>query len=539
MFCISLCIAPLSAATPTCPFEMPEVIIPSFKTDTFPISDFGAISDGVTDNQAAISKAINTCSHQGGGVVLIPEGIWLTGPITLKDNVNLHVSNGALIKFSRNFDAYPLVKTSYEGLDAVRCQSPINGRQLTNIAITGSGIIDGSGDAWRGVNVWAVTANHWKRLLAKGGKVFEKHGIWYPTESSYNGHMLALAGKLPSTDSIELYQPIKDFCRPVLVSLIECDKVLLDGTTFQNSPAWNIHPLMCTNITLRNLFIKNPSYSQNGDGLDLESCRLANIRNCRFDVGDDAICIKSGKDADGRRRARPTELVTITDCTVYHAHGGFVVGSEMSGDVRKIFVSNCLFIGTDNGLRFKSTRGRGGIVEDIYVENINMIDIPKDAIRFNLYYWTKTPDGGEETPVIVDETTPQFKGLHFKNITCAGADRALFIQGLPEMYVEDITLENITIKSKKGVICNYANNISITNFKLTLEEGDAISFKNSSNTTFTNLSVNGQTKKVINVEGKESHNIHFRSPKAEIKRSDIFIANECKRALKIDKKTIK
>lgn len=536
---ISIGFTSLTTATEKYPFEMPTVQIPTFKTDTFLITNFGAITDGITNNQSAINSAIDACNISGGGVVVIPKGIWIAGPITLKSNVNLHTNKGALIKFSRDFDDYPLVKTSYEGLNAVRCQSPINGRNLTNIAITGEGIFDGSGDAWRGINVWAVTTNHWKKLLASGGKVFEKHGIWYPSESSYNGHMLALEGKLPSPDSLDLYKPIKDFCRPVLVSLIGCDKVLLDGPTFQNSPAWNLHPLMCTNITLRNLFIKNPNYSQNGDGLDLESCRIANIQNCKFDVGDDAICIKSGKDADGRARAIPTEQVIIKDCIVYHAHGGFVIGSEMSGDVRKIHISNCLFIGSDNGLRFKSTRGRGGVVEEIYVEDINMIDIPNDAIRFNLYYWTKTPNGGEEAPVKVDETTPQFRNLHFKNITCSGANRALFIQGLPEMYVENITLDSITIRSKLGVVCNYANNIELTNFKLNITEGEAFSFKNCSNSTFTNVYATGNNKHLIKVEGKASTNIKFITPQQVIINSDIYISDDCKKALKIDNKTIK
>lgn len=514
------------------PFEMPEVKVPQFKTDTFNIVQFGAISDGLTNNKDAFAAAIKACSENGGGTVLVPSGIWFTGPIVFKSNVNLHLAYGAFIKFSNNFDEYPLVKTSYEGLDAVRCQSPLSGNNLENIAITGDGIIDGSGDSWRGVNVWAVTKNHWEKLLAKGGKVFEKHGIWYPTQSSYDGHMLAMAGKLPDTDSIELYEPIKDFCRPVLLSFVGCDKVLLDGPTFQNSPAWNLHPLMCTNVTLRNLFIKNPDYSQNGDGLDLESCRIAQIYNCRFDVGDDAICIKSGKNEDGRRRGMPTEKVIIRDCIVYHGHGGFVIGSEMSGSVRQIHVSNCLFNGTDNGLRFKSTRGRGGIVEEIYMEDINMLGILKDAIRFNMYYWTKTPEGGEEPPVEVDITTPQFRNLHFKDITCNGANRAIFIQGLPEMYIQDLTLDNIRLKAKNGVVCNYADNVSITNLDLKVENGDAFKLKNNTKTSFINISAEGYSDKLIRVEGKESKKIRFTLKDGDVSKDDIFVSEACKNAIK-------
>src|SRR5690606_35184650 len=184
---------------------------------------------------------------------------------------------------------------------------------------------------------------------------------------------------------------VKDFLRPVMVSLVGCNKVLLDGPTFQNSPAWNLHPLMCSNVILRNLTVRNPWYSQNGDGVDLESCKNVLIYNNTFDVGDDAICFKSGKNEDGRKRGMATENVIVKNNVVYHGHGGFVIGSEMSGGVKNVHVSNCTFLGTDVGLRFKSTRGRGGVVENIYISDIDMTNIPTESIRFNMFYGGNAP----------------------------------------------------------------------------------------------------------------------------------------------------
>lgn len=215
--------------------------------------------------------------------------------------------------------------------------------------------------------------------------------MWFPSESSLKGYTSSSNFNVPDLIDSEELQSVKDFLRPVMVSIRNCKNVLLDGPTFQNSPAWNLHPLMSENIVIRNLTVRNPWYSQNGDGLDLESCRNVLIYNNSFDVGDDAICLKSGKNEAGRERGMPTENVVISNNTVYHAHGGFVVGSEMSGGVNNIHVSNCTFIGTDSGVRFKSTRGRGGLVENIFISNIDMIDIGSEAVRFNMFYNGNSP----------------------------------------------------------------------------------------------------------------------------------------------------
>jgi polygalacturonase len=257
---------------------------------------------------------------------------------------------------------------------------------------------------------------------------------------------------------------------------------LLDGVTFQNSPAWNLHPLMCENLTVRNVYAKNPWYAQNGDGIDIESCKNFLIENSTFDVGDDGICIKSGRDAEGRKRAMPTENGIIKNCIVYHAHGGFVIGREMSGGAKNLYVSNCTFIGTDIGLRFKTTRGRGGVVEKIYVNNIRMKDIAGEAILFDMYYAAKdpVPMAGEkrELPKVefkpVDETTPVFKDFYVKDVVCNGAEKAIFIRGIPEMHIKNINLENMTLQAKIGVDIQEATGINIKNVNIISKENNPL-----------------------------------------------------------------
>lgn len=468
------------------PFDMPEVQIPKFKKDTLSIVDFGAVPNTGELCTKAINNAIMKCSESGGGVVVIPSGLWTTGPVYLKSNVNLHTQNGAYILFTSDLDQYKLINSYFEGNKVIRCESPIMGVGLENIAITGEGIFDGNGSKWRPVKIGKMSDEQWKNMVNSGGILSKDRKTWYPSEEALIGN--EQKDKLPKVPSIENMKPYKQALRPVMVSLVNCKKLLLDGVTFQNSPAWNVNPLMCENVTLSNLNIRNPWYSQNGDGLDLESCRIGIVTNCRFDVGDDAICIKSGKDQEGRERGKPTELFVIKDCVVYHGHGGFVIGSEMSGGVRNLFIKNLTFIGTDCGLRFKSTRGRGGLVENIWMEDIRMSDIPTEAIRFEMYYFNKS---GVEDPltgemivekVPVSETTPVFKNMYFKNIYVDGAKQALKIMGLPEMPVENIRFKNMIIRSDVGIRINYASKIDFENIDLSLDKpGIAVSLSNSRN----------------------------------------------------------
>lgn len=462
------------------PFDMPRVQAPVFPDTRVELTQFGAVGDGKTLCTEAFARAIDELEVRGGGHLVVPAGIWFTGPIVLKSNIDLHLEKGAVILFSPDVDLYPLVETVFEGLDTRRCQSPISGRNLVNVAITGQGAIDGNGHFWRPLKKGKVTESQWKQTIARGG-VFKRPDYWFPYPETLRGDTISNMNVPQNLKTEEEWHSVRHFLRPVMVSLIECKNVWLQGVIFQNSPAWNLHPLLCENVLVEDVLVRNPSYAQNGDGLDLESCRNSLIVNSVFDVGDDGICLKSGKDEDGRRRARPCENVVIDGCTVFKGHGGFVVGSEMSGGVRNIAVSNCSFLGTDVGLRFKSKRGRGGTVENIWIDRISMIDIVTDPVTFNLYYGGKSAvevlESGEKVPAAVepmpvDETTPCFRGIHISNLTCAGARRALFFNGIPEMPIRDISLKNVHITSKLGAEFIYSEDITLENVTILPEQGE-------------------------------------------------------------------
>lgn len=494
-------------------YKLPMVKSPSFRKDTLSITRFGAVADGLTLNTSAIAKAIDQCNRNGGGTVLIPAGLWVTGPVALKNNVNLHLAKGALLQFTEQRDAYPLVSTTWEGEDAIRNQAPISGTDLENIAITGEGILDGAGDSWRMVKKSKMTDDQWKKLIASGGVLNDNKDMWYPSAQSLKG----ASGVMKAGQPMSYYQGIKDFLRPNMLSLTRCKRVLLEGVTFQNSPAWCLHPLLCEDITLRKVTVKNPWYAQNGDGVDLESCRNGLLENCTFDVGDDGICIKSGRDEQGRKRGIPTENIIIRNCRVYHAHGGFVIGSEMSGGVRNLYVSNCTFMGTDVGLRFKSARGRGGIVENIFVDGVDMTDIAGEAILFDMYYAAKdpVPQHGEsnDLPVIpaqpLSEATPRFRSFQIRNVRCKGAETAILIRGLPEMAVKDILIENAVLQSRKGLVCIEAESINLKNVALLTSAKTTMQFQNSSNITLDKIRYADTTDLLMHITGDRSRAINL------------------------------
>ncbi len=467
---------PYAKYTKGLPFDMAEVSAPTIADRRVMLTDFGADATGQTLCTDAFARAIEALSAKGGGHLIVPRGVWVTGPVVLKSGIDLHLEKGAVIQFAADESLYPLIKTSFEGLDTRRCQSPISANGAENISITGDGVIDGNGQYWRPVKRAKVTDSHWKRLLEKPGSMELKKGYWVPSEGYAKGEQGANMN-VPAAQTEEEWQAVKRFLRPVMVGLVNCKNVLLQGVIFQNSPAWNLHPLMCENIIIDNVLARNPAYAQNGDALDLESCRNALIINSQFDAGDDGICLKSGKDKDGRLRGRPCENVVVDGCTVFAGHGGFVVGSEMSGGVRNISVRNCQFVGTDVGLRFKSTRGRGGVVENIYIDGISMTDIATYALTFNMYYGGKSvaevlAEGGEQKApevVPVSEETPIFRNIDIRNVICHHAGYAMEFNGLPEMPIDGIRLKNIYILSKNDATFNFSKNITKENVNIVLE----------------------------------------------------------------------
>ena len=498
------------------PFSMPKVEAPVFKNNTVSISDFGGLGDGYTLNTEAFKKAVSALSQKGGGQLTVPAGVWFTGPIELMSNVNLHLEKGALILFSPDFNLYPLVNTIFEGLETRRCQSPISARNAVNIAITGEGSINGSGEAWRPLKKVKVTDNYWKKVVNSGG-VLKDPTYWFPSKSSLKGESISdqnvPRGKLSDSAWIE----VRDFLRPAMINFIECKNVLLEGVLFENSPSWNIHPLMCTNVIIDHIAVRNPSYAQNGDGIDVESSKNVLIINSSFDVGDDAICIKSGKDEEGRRRARPAENILVDNCKVFKGHGGFVVGSEMSGGVRNISVSNCQFLGTDVGLRFKSNRGRGGLVENIYIRDIYMFDIVTDSFLFDLYYGGKSAseslDDRDTSAVEVKKTpvtkeTPSFRNIYVTNIVSRNARRAMFFNGLPEMNISNINVENAIISSQYGAVICESDGIKFRNVHIMQQTGAALTLQNVKNFDLKDFTYSENRSEVVKIIGK-SQNIQL------------------------------
>lgn len=508
--------------------KLPLVIAPKFKKDSFNIKKFGAIADGHFLNTKSIQNAIEALAKKGGGVIIVPAGLWLTGPIVLKSNINLHLANGATLLFTADKKEYPIVAANWEGLPQMRNQSPISATGASNIAITGKGIIDGNGDGWRLVKKDKLNETQWKKLVASGGVLSEDKKTWFPSEQFMKANKLSNPGQISPEKDAAYYENIKDFLRPNLVLLTNCKYILLEGVTFQNSAAWCLHPLMSEHLTVRNITVKNPWYAQNGDGIDVESCKNVLIENSIFDVGDDALCMKSGRDEEGRKRAMPTENVTIRGCTVYSSHGGFVIGSEMSGGARNIHVSNCTFIGADIGLRFKTTRGRGGIVENIFIKDIYMKDIPGEAILFDMYYAAKDPIplAGEkrELPKIeflaVDETTPVFRNFHISNVYVSGAEKAIFIRGLPEKHVSEIVLENMVLQAKKGIDIQEASNIIFKNIQVISDETNpVIDIIQSDKLVFDNISFSKNTQLLFRLNGERTKTVH-------IKNTDVSNAKE-------------
>lgn len=503
------------------PFDMPVIAPPVFPDYTVSVSEFGGVGDGINLETAAFARAIDHLSERGGGRLVVPAGVWFTGPIVLKSNINLHLEDRAIILFSPDKDLYPLVETSFEGLDTYRCQSPLSGRNLENIAITGEGAIDGNGHYWRPLKRDKVTESVWKKTVARGG-VFKRDDYWMPSAAYLHGDTTSNMNVPQNLQTPEEWQALRDFLRPVMVSLIDCKNVFLQGVIFQNSPAWNIHPLMCENIIIDDVQVRNPSYAQNGDGLDLESCKNTIVVNSTFDVGDDGICIKSGKDEDGRKRGRPCENLIVRNCTVFKGHGGFVVGSEMSGGVKNVSVSHCQFLGTDVGLRFKSRRGRGGVVENIHISHISMFDIATEPVLFNLYYGGKSavetledndqPEALKEIIPPVDETTPAFKDIYIRDVVCHNARRAMYFYGLPEQMINNIQIENFIVHSKVGAELIESENISLKNVQIYAETAPAILFNNVKNVAIEGFETDPSLETIFAVGGTRTEQIRIATP---------------------------
>ena len=418
----------------------------------------------------------------------VAPGTYHVTPLRLRSRVDLHLDAGATLVFSRRIDDDPLAWVDDGSGPEAGCRSPIWGEGLTGVSITGEGVIDGQGDAWRPVKQDKLTPEAWQALTRSGGVVDAKAGEWYPAVVARDGRkgLEQLAAARPPAP-LEAYAPYRPLLRPNLVRLVDCTGVTLSGVTFRNSPGWNVHLELCDDVNVRGVTIFNVVWAQNGDGIDIDSCRNVTMEDSTVNAGDDGICLKSGKDEAGRRRGRPTENVTITHCTVGTGHGGVVIGSEMSGSVRHVVVRDCTFDGTGNGLRFKSVRGRGGVVSDVDVSGVTMSNIGGVAILFDLYYFLKQDRQGSQVPPVT-EATPAFRDFRIRNVRCAGAGQALQIRGLPEMPLRNVELDDADLTADKAGFVADTNGVTFRNVRVHAREGSVVQITNSPGLTLAGCS---------------------------------------------------
>jgi len=489
----------VKAYTSNLPFAMPEIEVPNIPSTRVAITDFGAVGDGVTMNTDAIASAIQHCTAKGGGAVAVPPGMWLTGPIKLESNIELHLDSGAVILFSKRFEDYPMFKRAK---GAVKCIPMIYGSNLQDVAITGKGLFDGNGQYWRPVKKEKMTNRQWKELLASGGAVTPDGKTWWPSKEAMNGEdYLKDLKKNNKKPSPEQFAGAREFLRPVMVALDDCKRVLFDGPTFTNAPGWTLAPTRCEGVVVRNVTVNNPWWGQNTDALDINSCRNFLLYNSVMSVGDDAICVKPGKMSDLESGHPACENIVVADCIVYNGHGGFVIGSESFGGARNISVKNCTFIGTDIGLRFKSAADRGGVVEKVYVDGVRMKDIVNEAILFDMFY----DQNNDNDPNL--KRTPEFRDFQIQNIMCDGASGAITVRGLPEMPVKNIRLNDIVVNSATGCLLQDAEHVEMNNVRLSFPNGPAFTVNNADSIQLKNISFPPDAKLFLKASGNKTKSI--------------------------------
>ena len=428
----------------------------------FNVLNYGAKKDGTTKDTKAIKDAIDAAAAQGGGTIYFPPGTYLTGPIHFKSNITIFIDAGAVIKFSTDYDDYlPMVKSRWEGTVNMNFSPLFYGYKVENIAIIGRGTIDGQGQKW-----WKFEEKV-RNEYDKTGKVKE-NTKWQEMHRKLNAGV---------DDPGTWNWKSAHFLRPPFIQPFMCSNILIQGITIKNSPFWNITPTFCKNVTVDGVTIESPADSPNTDGIDPSSCSQVRIANCFINVGDDCIAIKSGRDADGRKYGVPSEDITITNCTMLNGHGGVVIGSEMSGGVKRVTISNCVFDGTDRGIRIKTMRGRGASVEGVRVDNIVMRHIKREAFMVNMEYKKSEPEP-------LSDRTPALKDFHYSNITVESAKTAGFILGLDERHANNITFDDININADNGFTIKKADDIEFHNVRVNCKKGNPFFADGASGLTF-------------------------------------------------------
>jgi polygalacturonase len=428
------------------PFPMPVLERPRFPPSVYDVRAFGAVGDGVTKNTDAFRKAIAAAVAKGGGHVLVPAGRWVTGPIHLASNVNLHVAENAEILFSQDFKDYlPVVFSRWEGLELMNYSPLVYAKDCENVAVTGKGKLDGRGQAW-----WP-----WKKTQKDAAKrLYDMASAGTPPEKRIFG----TEGDL----------------RPSFIQTVGCKNVLIEGITITSGPMWTIHPVYSENVVVRRVTVQTDG--PNNDGCNPDSSKNVLVEDSFFSTGDDCVVIKAGLNEDGWRVGRPSENIVVRRLRGERGHGGVVIGSEMSGGVKNVFVDDCEFIGTDRGLRIKSMRGRGGVIENIFYQNVRHVDLRLFDVELTTFY-------ASSTLVPLTQKPPMIRNVQVKNVTGNGGKTAAEIVGLPELAIQDVSFENVTIASENGVRCTDCENVRFTNTKITPKAGRAFRLENARRVT--------------------------------------------------------
>jgi len=412
---------------------------PTFPDRVFPVTTYGAVGDGVRDCTAAFKGAIAACAAAGGGRVLVPEGRFLTGAIHLKSRVELHVSERATVAFSRDPGRYlPVVFSRWEGVELMNYSPFVYAFEQRDVAVTGKGTLDGqAGDEY-----WWP----WKSSKPEAGKPSQLPARTKLIEMGARG--VPVGDRVFGADS---------FLRPNFIQPYRCQNVLIEGVTIVNSPMWEIHPVLCTNVTVRDVSIN--SHGPNNDGCDPESCRDVLIEGCTFNTGDDCIALKSGRNEDGRRLGVPVENVIVRNCAMKDGHGGVVIGSEVSGGARNIFAEKCRMDSPnlDRALRIKTNSVRGGFVEHVYMRDVTVGQVAEAVVTVNLFY--EEGDSGKFPPTVRD--------IDVRNVTSGKSQYALLLRGYAHTPVRDIRVADCTFDNvAKDDVIEGVTGLTLTNVRI-------------------------------------------------------------------------
>lgn len=439
------------------PIEIEHVQEVKFPATSVNVAQYGAKPDGQTDCTEAFNKAIKELSKNGGGHVIVPRGVWKTGPIQMRSNIDLHLSKGATILGSENKELFVQKSDSLRD-GSKKCNALIYGSKCENIGITGKGVIDGQGFIWRPIKEKKLkrggAGEFWDEALSLGGTLVQDdktYKLWYPF--NLNPEL--------GIPNIAATAEIQEKMRPHLVNITDSKNVIVEGVTLRNSPKFHLVPTRIQNLIIEDVTVDCPWWAQNGDAMDPGNVQVALIARCHVNAGDDGICMKGGSGQRGVEAGPQRDFLIIQD-TVYRAHGGFVIGSEFCGGMQRLIVKDCMFDGTDIGCRFKSAPGRGGWCEDIYCVNIVMKNIREAAFYCEAGYADRAAGGrGATDSDDKSKFFPNWGNFTFRNITSVNAQKAIDFTGLKGYPIHDIVFDNVNIYGcKEGISMDYVENVT-------------------------------------------------------------------------------